>query len=310
MRAESPRPGNHRTNPRSFPVATFQKRVLLSSVQRGRHNHNSSSRRHYPHFFACFASQYPSTDPRHTRVAQRPSRKSCFGASVIPGPGHGHMQVNNAPLFGHLHGLNQRISPLFEMLCRQCHRFFRREQLSFPFPTPTPGVSHTPSHSCRTQTVAFCPEPPLAHLSVTRGGGLPRSLSAVQIIVIDLEATNMQPFGSRTPFPTLSTASDGCRSLHPTLLFSRVVGMSQSKPHAPVRALLGRVFINGLPTPGTESRSIVCAVAFLTAPHSYCRVLRTALVSAQKATIYQATSWTSSIYLRHQWVCCDYKISA
>jgi hypothetical protein len=221
MRAESPRPGNHRTNPRSFPVATFQKRVLLSSVQRGRHNHNSSSRRHYPHFFACFASQYPSTDPQHTRVAQRPSRKSCFGASVIPGPGHGHMQVNNAPLFGRLHGLNQRISPLFEMLCRQCHRFFRREQLSFPFPTPTPGVSHTPSHSCRTQTVAFCPEPPLAHLSVTRGGGLPRSLSAVQIIVIDLEAANMQPFGSRTPFPTLSTASDGCRSLHPTLLFSR-----------------------------------------------------------------------------------------
>jgi hypothetical protein len=68
----------------------------------------------------------------------------------------------------------------------------------FLFPLP-PLASATPHRiPAAPRLLPFAPNP-LAHLSVTRGGGLPRSLNAVQIIVIDLEAA-MQPFSSRTPF--------------------------------------------------------------------------------------------------------------
>jgi hypothetical protein len=66
------------------------------------------------------------------------------------------------------------------------------------------------------QTIAFCPNP-LAHLSVTRGGGLPRSLNAVQIIVIDL-GTDAQPLFYKRLFQRYHQCGIAAGRLHPNIL--------------------------------------------------------------------------------------------
>jgi hypothetical protein len=161
-------------------VVAFQKRAE-SSVQRGRHSHNSSSRQ-----YAALLRPFCLQRSQHRTPAHSLALRSVRPAFAMLGsaiPRFPALAMATCKSTMHLFSvtcmglINE--SARFARSCRQCHRFFAVNSSVFhshPWyqPHPMPGRSYRgpPSHSWHTQrmdrqTVAFCPEPPCASVGNT-----------------------------------------------------------------------------------------------------------------------------------------------